>query len=489
MLLRFLSLFLIFSGYMLFSASEWTVRKFGKVTYEQIVFHLNVPMASEIKLIYSFLQNTAMIASIITVIAYFISKRINLLKFLAASSVLFVAFICFSWHMLDISNLINEYKNHTVMGQFYETHYVDPNSIKITSPKNKRNLIMIFAESMESTYANPAYFGDNLIPELTKIAQNENNVHFSDSENLGGFKNMMGAHYTQASMISQLCAIPLRLPINTRRFHPTHGFLPGAVCLSDILDKDGYNQSFMLGMTRFFSGTDAYLKTHGDVKILDWDFYSKRDHLSKDSDKKRKRIIRDNKLFEYAREEIKDLASKDKPFAFTIMTLDTHFGHEHFDNKKCTIKYHNDNVDDEENVRNVYSCSDKRIAEFVEWVKAQPFYKDTEIVIVGDHYTMGSIQFGSDWNRSVYDVYINPVIKDKTYTRHRRFTALDTLPTLLESMGYSLEGHKFGLGVSLFSGKETLLEEIGDIEILNEQLNQQSEIYNKMLYGSQSIKK
>ena len=279
---------------MLFSTSEWIIRKFGKVTYEQIVFHLNVPMASEIALICSFLQNTVLIASIISVIAYFISKRINLRKFLTASSVLFAVFFGLSWHILDVSNLINEYKNHTVMGQFYETYYVDPNSIKIIPPKNKRNLIMIFAESMESTYANPAYFGDNLIPELTKIAQDANNVHFSDSENLGGFKNMMGAHYTHASRISQLCASPLRLPIKTRRFHPTQGFLPGAVCLSDILDKDGYNQSFMQGMTRFFSGTDSYLKTHGDVKILDWDFYSKRDNLSKNSDKKRKPIIRDN---------------------------------------------------------------------------------------------------------------------------------------------------------------------------------------------------
>ena len=31
----------VFLGYMLFSSANWVIRKFGEVTYEQIMFHLN----------------------------------------------------------------------------------------------------------------------------------------------------------------------------------------------------------------------------------------------------------------------------------------------------------------------------------------------------------------------------------------------------------------------------------------------------------------
>ena len=123
-------------------------------------------------------------------------------------------------------------------------------------------------------------------------------------------------------------------------------FLPGATCLFDILDKDGYNQSFMIGTTREYAGTDKYLETHSNPKILDWIFYSKRDNLDDDSDPKRKRIIRDEKLFSYAKSEIIDLYQKEKPFAFVMMTLDTHFGNEHFDKENCIVKYHDDNIKD-----------------------------------------------------------------------------------------------------------------------------------------------
>ena len=253
------------------------------------------------------------------------------------------------------------------MSNFYEEHYADPHNIELTTPNNKRNLIMIFAESMESTYAYPEYFGDNLIPELSEIAKD--NINFSDTENLGGFKNVIGAQYTQASMVAQLCAVPFRLPVRARRFHPINGFLPGAVCLSDILKKDDYNQSFMIGMTRQFCGTDSFLETHGNVKILDWDFYSARDNLKRNADKKRRGIVRDINLFKYAKEEILELASKDAPFSFTIMTMDTHFGNEHFEKQICSIKYHNDDIDDEDNFKNVYSCADQQISDFINWIK------------------------------------------------------------------------------------------------------------------------
>ena len=57
---------------------------------------------------------------------------------------------------------------------FIETHYVDPNSVQLTFPEKKRNLVYIFLESMENTFADPTSCDaveDNYIPELTRLAK------------------------------------------------------------------------------------------------------------------------------------------------------------------------------------------------------------------------------------------------------------------------------------------------------------------------------
>ncbi len=135
-----------------------------------------------------------------------------------------------------------------------------------------------------------------------------------------------------------------------------------------------------------------------------------------------------------------------------------------------------------EHFKNVVSCSDKQIHDFVEWIKAQPFYSNTEIVIVGDHLTMSSSIFSKDMDRTIYNTYINSIVQNKEHTKNRHFTALDTMPTILESIGYTIEGHKLGLGVSLFSGLPTLLEKGFTVDYLNKELDKESAIYNQFLF-------
>ena len=56
---------------------------------------------------------------------------------------------------------------------FIEENYADPASVKIDFPEKKRNLIFIYLESMETTYADRDSGGaqdKNMIPELTGLA-------------------------------------------------------------------------------------------------------------------------------------------------------------------------------------------------------------------------------------------------------------------------------------------------------------------------------
>ena len=66
---------------------------------------------------------------------------------------------------------------------------------------------------------------------------------------------------------------------------------------------------------------------------------------------------------------------------------------------------------------------------------------------------------------------------------NRKYTTLDLYPTTLAALGVQIEGNKLGLGVNLYSGEQTLVEQYGkdylDIELLKD-----SKLYRKkILYG------
>ena len=46
---------------------------------------------------------------------------------------------------------------------------------------------------------------------------------------------------------------------------------------------------------------------------------------------------------------------------------------------------------------------------------------------------------------------------------------MDMFPTILSAMGYTIEGDRLALGTDLFSGRETLAEEMG-LDALNREL-------------------
>ena len=67
-------------------------------------------------------------------------------------------------------------------------------------------------------------------------------------------------------------------------------------------------------------------------------------------------------------------------------------------------------------------------------------------------------------------------------TKEQAYSSLDMPPTLLEAMGFSLEGRSFGLGRSLFSDSLTLLEIYGKHK-LDSLLRERSIQYDYFLMG------
>lgn len=66
---------------------------------------------------------------------------------------------------------------------------------------------------------------------------------------------------------------------------------------------------------------------------------------------------------------------------------------------------------------------------------------------------------------------------------NRKYTTLDLYPTTLAALGVQIEGDKLGLGVNLYSGEQTLVEQYGK-DYLEIELLKDSKLYRKkILYG------
>lgn len=485
-----LSLLIFFAGFMLFSSANWVVKKFGEVTYEQIMFHLNMPFSSEFRMVLSYLKNTVMTGTIIVIVLAVLFcckykvhiKAIDAFrnfvyrKRLALSIAWFIFCLIFVFFKMNVWNMITFHQYKMETSNFYEQNYVIPQQTKITFPTHKRNLILIFAESIEATYAQTPlhnYFKADLIPGMHRLA--EENINFSDNKYLGGAYPIDGTQWTQAGLFAQTCGAPIQLPINDPNwFHPKEGFFPKAWCLYDILKEQGYGLSFLIGSNEEFAGMDKFVETHGGQKLLGTNFYSKRDGIKLSFEKTTK--LPDSQVFVYAKEELENLKNQNKPFAFTLMTLDTHYGTAKFADGICERKYGSYN-----SIENVISCSDKQITDFIKWLQEQDFYKDTVVIVLGDHLTMNSV-FTKDMNRKPLNIFINsPVAADKTH--NRTFTPFDIYPTVVESLGAKIDGHRLGLGTSLFSDMPTLTEGAMTIEDMDINVRKKSKLYDWLLYG------
>jgi phosphoglycerol transferase len=355
---------------------------------------------------------------------------------------------------------------------FIKDNYVDPSKVDLQFPQKKRNLIYVYLESMEQTYTDPSVGGthkQNLIPELTKIAQQ--NESFSNSKTkINGSHSVSGTTFTMGGIFAATSGLPLKTNIKNNEMSDQTSFFDGVTTLGDILKDQGYNQTFMIGSDASFGGRDKYFNSHGNYQIDDYN-WAKREKLI-DQDYKVFWGYEDEKLFSFAKRQLSSLSKDDKPFNFTMLTVDTHF----IDGYKCHL------CEDKfpSQYENVMACSSRQVSAFIKWCQSQSWYKDTTIVLSGDHPTMnGGINGNTEWkDRKVYTAYINADAKRET-TNNRNYATLDNFPTTLAAMGVKIPGNKLGLGVNLFSKEKTLLEKYS-LDHVDEEIKKKSAFMDKL---------
>ena len=355
----------------------------------------------------------------------------------------------------------------------YEDYYVKPDESILTFPEKKRNLIFIFLESMECTYASVEDGGSqdkNYIAELTELAGEDNCVNFSNTELLGGASVFVPSiTYTQGSTVAQTSGISLLTQIL-----PPNGAIeyPNMVRLEDILHDNGYNQLYIQGSKGEFSMYDQYVARYDDSILYDRIKLVEDGYATENEEDIWKWGIEDRKLFEITKQLITDAAEQDKPFFATMYTMDTHSfecGH------RCSLC---DETIDNDYLASV-NCTSRQTYEFVKWVMDQPFYENTTIILVGDHLgnkKTSKVDIDDSYVRTTYNCFINPA-KKPAETKNRLFSSLDMFPSTLSAIGVDIKGDRLGLGTDLFSNTKTLCEELGITEY-RKQLEQSSDYYD-----------
>lgn len=460
-----LTILLLLVGMLCLFSDLWYIRVFGRTGFDSILFTLTGGLGgTQGGMIASYLIGALLPTVLLTltvVLLLFLPRHWKVHAWPLSRSCcvcLVLSLLLLGYAAVD-SGLAAYAVSYFQESTLYEDEYKDPSQVSVTFPEQKRNLIYILLESMETSYFSRDEGGAleyNLIPELYSLAQD--NINFSDNDSVGGFQETTGTSWTVGSMVGQTAGIPLKTPSNVEDWQNGYGtngnFLPGATTLQNILHDNGYYQALMVGSSSSFGGRSVYYSTHGTDKI--YDIYTARQDGIVPSDYFVWWGMEDLYLFEYAKQELTKISQQDQPFAFTMLTVDTH----HVGGYTCALC----GDEHEESLENAISCSSRQVYAFVQWLMEQPFYENTTIVITGDHCSMDNGYFernvDADYSRHVYNCFINSAV-EPARSKNRQFCAMDMFPTTLAAMGCTVSGERLGLGTNLFSNQSTLTERMG----------------------------
>ncbi len=371
---------------------------------------------------------------------------------------------------------------------FYQANFVSPNDVKITFPENKKNLVYIFMESMERSFADQehgGFYDENMIPELTELSLTRGE-DFGNGVELNGATTTEGATWTAAALVTQTTGSPLVYvdphdgDDNAYWDSTERPFLKNLPALGNILEENGYNNSFICGSIGTYAGRQNFFEQHGDYEFYDL-VWAQENGVTPTDDYHVFWGMEDFYLFDVAKDIIEEEAAKDEPFNVTMLTVDTHFPK----GNMCKL-CRDDSLDGLDQLKHVVSCSDHQVTEFVDWIYDQPFGEDTVVILAGDHYNMSSalMQELNEYDRQIYFTVING---PEYYGREKKYATIDLFPTTVAALGATIEGNRLGLGTNLYSNEFTLLESLG-LDYLDEQIPAASGYYVRNILGVEDNK-
>jgi len=305
----------------------------------------------------------------------------------------------------------------------------------------KKNIVYLYLESFERTFLDDTIF-PGLAPNLKTLEQQ--GLAFT---NIG---EAYGSRWTIAGMVASQCGLPLQPMPNANK---PGTFMPKAVCLGDTLKQNGYITSYLGGASSRFGGKGNFYQTHQFDTVTGLE-----DHLQNlplGTSPYSHWGLSDESLFQLAWSEFSRLAAQSKPFAFFLLTLDTHPPHGYPSPICNDIPF----GDGKSSLLNTYHCSDRLAGEFIHRLLASEVADETVIVVASDHMAMNndvSSQLARSANRR--NLFFILEKNGRRESIDRQASAFDLAPTLLSVLG--AEVADYNLGVNLLEDNRTIMERI-----------------------------
>lgn len=420
---------------------------FGDISFDQMLFHLQIGTVGTSLSDFKFLIRDPISLALLTLATLGAGSLLTLLRLMSPSSLsrqILISAVLTSASLLTVGKWlsIDRFLYSLLAADEFSAMYVEPSSSFLKTPSEKRNLILIYVESLERAFLD--FRGENLIEAIEDLS----------GETVLGFSQAPGTSWSIAGMVASQCGVPLvgRYGVNLSGDH-NQKFLGNAICLGDILAANGYDQTFLVGPDLRFAGMDKFYQTHKFDHALGLEelkaFIPQGEKYGGWGNG-----VNDDALLDYARDRLDQLYHQDKPFNLTIITTDNHAP----DGKPSSSCKPSEKV---EGLTGVIRCTSRFVSQFVFDATAHPSAKTTDIFILGDHLFMATSQ-QIDWFRGERSIYFKLIShSERRIRREHGMTHFDVFPTILDSLGLLADSNQqIGLGFSLFGehySKETHL--------------------------------
>lgn len=310
-----------------------------------------------------------------------------------------------------------------------------------------KNFVLLYLESLERTYLDDELF-PGLAPNLQALERDA--LSFTD------ITQISWTSWTIGAMVATQCGIPV-----AGSSAGSDQFLPGAICLGDLLSDAGYDLRYLHGSSLDFAGWGTFYETHGFASIE-----GAKELRGQLDDPEYESIwgIYDDSLLDLAAQRFDAMSAQDRPFGLVLLTVDTHHPRGGIVSATCEDKTYQDGSNA---FLNAVHCADHMAGRFIRHVLDSPGFEDTVLVVLSDHLARPNAvwdRLEAADRRNLMLVFGSGLAPGKI---DKPGTTFDIAPTILGLLGAETEA--MGYGRDLLGPAPSLRREVADLDRLMEE--------------------
>ena len=227
------------------SGVRWAFSRFAFINFDEVLFQLTSSIStSESSVLYSLFIDCILPAFIgalfifvfFTITLAYLNNRDKVRKIRTKKiknvmkvclGVCLLVVICYALTKITFWPYL---KSISIKTNYIENNYVNPKNVKLSFPEKKRNLVIIYVESLESSFFSKELGGsskENWLEPLQKLTAD--NTNFSDNEKFGGAKSVPGTTWTSGALVAQTAGLPLKVknPFSFKKSNPFYKYSLG----------------------------------------------------------------------------------------------------------------------------------------------------------------------------------------------------------------------------------------------------------------------